>query len=249
MQTYLAYLLLGSGDVDQARKHCAEALNEALSLAQPYTIAHALIGATYIELYLGFPQRAEEPLTRLMSLAAEQHIAYYAAFGTLFRGLSLLIDGDAQDAIAWLDRGLIAYQNTSSSLYLPSFLMWLAAAHRRLGHHERGLETVDRALEIANRTEMRNDIVDMHRLRAELLLDCGDSSNADASFESALEAARMQGAKFAGLKAAASYATTLAHQGNRREAQQLLAPIHQSMVEGHDLRAYTDASALLRSLQ
>src|SRR5581483_454295 len=129
MRTYLAYVLLSLGDVDEARKNCQAALSEARQLAQPYSIAHALIAATYIDLYLGDPHRAEEPLTQLVSLAAEQRIAYYAAFGTLFDGLSHLARGRAERAIDVLTDGIAAYRATSSSLYMPSFMMWLASAH------------------------------------------------------------------------------------------------------------------------
>ncbi|MPZ44508.1 MAG: AAA family ATPase [Betaproteobacteria bacterium] len=248
MRAYLAYIALALGDAHQAQAHCEAALDEARSLRQPYSIAHALIAATYVALYLGRPERAEASLTQLVALADEQRIAYYAAFGTLFRGLSLLTAGDAPAAEEWLQRGIEAYRATSSTLYIPSFLLWLAQAQHCLRRETRALELVGEALELATQTGMCNDLADMYRLRGELQCLLGQPDKGVESLHAALALAARQDAKWAALKAATALARELHSRGERAQARELLARSHQAVQEGHDLAAYREASALLTAL-
>jgi predicted ATPase len=71
---------------------------------------------------------------------------------------------------------------------------------------------------------------------------------AEACFRRAIDVARGQGAKSSELRAATSLARLLADQGQRRQAQDRLAPIYGWFTEGFDTADLKDAKALLDEL-
>lgn len=248
MQTYLAYVLVYLGEVEAARAQCQAALAEARRLSQPYSITHALIGTIFLDLYLDFPEEAEAPLAELIALAAEHRIAYYAAFGSLFRGLSLVKRGDAQAAIDWLTRGIAAYRATSSALYLPSFTMWLAEAQAHAGHTDRALSLLGDALASMRSTGMRNDEAHVHRLRGEALLRMARVEEAERCFSTALAVAQRQDAKLLALTAATALARVWRDRGWRSKARQMLEPAHAQLRAAQGVNAYGQATEVLNTL-
>jgi predicted ATPase len=91
---------------------------------------------------------------------------------------------------------------------------------------------------------------ELHRLRAEILLDTdGDAvEEAEALFSRSLEIARRQKAKSFELRAATSLARLWQRQGKRDAARALLAPLYAWFTEGFDIRDLQDAKALLEDL-
>ena len=71
----------------------------------------------------------------------------------------------------------------------------------------------------------------------------------EACFEAALSLARQQGARSYELRAATSLARLRRDQGRRREALDLLAPVHAWFTEGFDTPDLKDAEALLAELR
>ena len=92
---------------------------------------------------------------------------------------------------------------------------------------------------------------ELHRLRAEILLDTDGNAveEAEALFGQALEIARRQEAKTFELRAATSLARLWQRQGKRDAARALLAPLYVWFTEGFDTRDLTDATALLEELR
>jgi class 3 adenylate cyclase/predicted ATPase len=248
MLTYLAYQLLYLGDVDQARRRCEEALEEARRLAQPYSLTHALIGAAYVSYYLGDVDNAMKHLAKLLALTAEHGIAYYGAIGTIFLGCCLAATERVEEGIRALEQGLEASRATGSALYLPSWLTMLANAHGKAERPERGLELVTEALQVLQVTGMRNDESEVHRVRGELLLASGDRHGAEASFLQALHVAQRQQAMLLALRAATLLARLWTDRGDRPRSRALLIPVYERIREGFDVPAVRHARALLHAL-
>ena len=105
---------------------------------------------------------------------------------------------------------------------------------------------------------------ELHRLRAEILLETVDSQQpalspvegsrvesektAEECFELALEIARRQEAKAFELRAATSLARLWQRQSKRNAARALLAPLYAWFTEGFDTRDLVEAKALLEEL-
>ena len=248
MKTYLAYLLLYLGDLDQAREAVQEALQQGHELKQPYSIAHALVGNIYLKMYLGYPADALGQLEQLQLITSEFRIDYYAAFGTMLRGACISEMGRAEEAIDLLNQGLAAYRATESGLYMPSFLAWIAKAHGRADRPGYGLKLLEEALEIINATNMRNDEAEIHRLRGELLVAIRDAQGAEKSFQQAMKVAAAQKAKVIALRAASDLAKLQCGEGKATEAHQLLGSALAKVTEGHDLPIFREATTLLNTL-
>ena len=91
---------------------------------------------------------------------------------------------------------------------------------------------------------------DLHRLRAEILLDMDGNAvqDAEALFGQSLEIARRQEAKTFELRAATGLARLWQRQGKRDDARDLLAPVYAWFTEGFDTRDLKEAKALLAEL-
>jgi class 3 adenylate cyclase/tetratricopeptide (TPR) repeat protein len=248
MLTYLGYALLYLGDVDQARARCGAALAEARRLSQPYSLTHALVAVTYVELYLGAPRAALDHLAELLALTVEHSIDYYTAVGTIFRGACLAAIGQEQESIEMLAQGLAAYKATESKLYLPSFLAMQAGAYGKAGQFEQGLKLISEAIELMQATETRNDEAELHRVRGQLLLGVDDIATAEASFRVALAVAQRQDAKFLALRAAVDLARICRDRGNLIEARELIAPAFGRITEGLDTPLVKEARTLIGAL-
>jgi predicted ATPase len=71
----------------------------------------------------------------------------------------------------------------------------------------------------------------------------------ETCFHQALALARQQQARSLELRAATSLSRLWQHQGKRREARELLAPIYDWFSEGFDLADLMDAKTLLEELE
>jgi predicted ATPase len=109
-----------------------------------------------------------------------------------------------------------------------------------------------RALGVARAEQQGQHYYDaeLHRLRAEILLDMDGNAalEAEALFGQSLEIARRQEAKTFELRAATSLARLWQRRGKRAAARDLLAPIYSWFTEGFDTRDLKDAQALLEDL-
>ena len=131
-----------------------------------------------------------------------------------------------------------------------SFLFFLAEGLRKVGRHDDALGAL--ALGVARAEQQGQHYYDaeLHRLRAEILLDMDGNAveEAEALFRQSLEIARRQEAKTFELRAATSLARLWRRQGKRDAAQALLAPLYAWFTEGFDTRDLKDAKTLLEEL-
>jgi predicted ATPase len=119
------------------------------------------------------------------------------------------------------------------------------------GRIEEGLSAAREALAVAEETDARYCEAELSRLEGELLLVSREpqETRAETSFRNAVAIARAQQAKSWELRAAASLARLLAHQGRREEARALLAPIYGWFTEGFDTADLKEAKGLLNGLR
>jgi predicted ATPase len=184
------------------------------------------------------------------------------ASGTILRGWVLTTQGQAEEGIAHIQQGLIAYRATGAALFWPFWLAMLAGAYGQVGQADEGLHTLDEALAQVDKTGERFWEAELHRLQGELLLIQGIGkgsahttlepsimAGAEASFQHALTVARRQQARSLELRAAMSLARLWQQQGKQAEARELLAPIYNWFTEGFDTADLMDAKTLLDALE
>jgi predicted ATPase len=147
-------------------------------------------------------------------------------------------------------RGVAEIRSTGARLALPLLLAELAmalAARGRAGEGEAMLDEGARELEATGQHCFGPEL---HRVRGELLVHGARDRRAEAEgwLGHALAAAREQKARSWELRAATSLAQAWADRGERRKAQDLLAPICGWFTEGFDTPDLRDARALLGRL-
>jgi predicted ATPase len=248
MQVYLSWSLMCMGRLRESKWHSAQALEEARRMAHAYTLAHALVGASFVTLTVESPEAGLVRLDELEPLLAEQGIAYYGAVGTLFRGWCLAQLGDAA-AERVLAAGMAAYRATGTALYLSGFLRMSAESHLHIGRNALAAVQLREAFAAMEATSQRWDEAELHRVQGRLLLAEGDASGADAAFQRAAAIARAQGASLWALRAATDLARLRAEKGARDQGQKVLEPAFDALdapVEAPDVRVARTLLAQLR---
>jgi predicted ATPase len=126
----------------------------------------------------------------------------------------------------------------------------LSDSFRKVARHNEALGILKLGLAQAEQQGQHYYDAELHRLRAEILLDMDGNAveEAEALFGHALEIARRQEAKTFELRAATSLARLWQRQGKRDAARALLAPIYAWFTEGFDTKDLKDAKALLAEL-
>ena len=187
---------------------------------------------------------------RLIALAEDLSYAMGMAVGRILRGAALTIIESDEVGMREMRTGLAAYLATGTRVEQPYYLTLLAEVMRTRGLVEEGLAILDEARDRVQETGERYFEAEIHRTRGALLLARRDAHimEATASYQRAIEIARMQGARSLELRASASLARPWRDQGKCAEARDLLAPIYGWFTEGFDTPILQDAKALLDEL-
>ncbi|HEY4043914.1 MAG TPA: hypothetical protein VGM32_18990, partial [Rhodopila sp.] len=124
---------------------------------------------------------------------------------------------------------------------------FLAEAMAVTGDLDSALDLIDEQIAQIERPgwEERIAYAEILRLRGWMLSLKGDLEGAEQNFLASLDWARRQQAKMWELRTSTSLARLWQSQGKRREAYELLAPVHGWFTEGFDTQDYLEAKALL----
>jgi len=208
----------------------------AQRLSQPFSLAYALDMAAELRQF-----RQEGPLTQacaeaLLALLADHGFAAREAEGMYFRGWALARQGQVEEGVVQMARGMAAWRATGAALGQSHQLALLAEAYSTAGLTAEGLRAVAEALAWVDTTGECYYVAEVHRIQGELLLRQAvpDAAQAEACFQQALAVARRQQARAWELRAAMSLARLWQQQGKRGEAWAVLAPIYGWFTEGFD---------------
>jgi TOMM system kinase/cyclase fusion protein len=248
--SYAAYVSWFLGYPDRALARIHAALSLAQELAHPLSLTSALNFAAWLHHYRREVQAVKERAEELLALSTEQGFTLWVASATIMRGWVLVEQGQGEEGMAQMRRGLTDWQASGAALTRPYFLSLLAEVYGNAGRAEEGLRVLAEALEVVHKTEQRIGEAELYRLKGELLLmqATADEHQADGCFHRALDIARQQQAKSWELRAAMSLSRLWQQQDKRAEAYDLLAPIYGWFTEGFDTADLQEAKALLEEL-
>ena len=249
-RAWLALSLAVLGYPGQALEQSNQAIAETDQLRHHNTTALVLCLRCSLAQFLRDHQAVAIHVAALLTLAAEQGFAYWAAIGQVFQGWVQAEAGEVTAGIVGMRRGLAACEATGAQAYVPYNLALLADMCRRVGDASQGRVLLDEAMARLARTGACYCEAELFRLDGELRLALPqpDQDSAEASFRRALEIARHQEARVVELRAAVSLARLWADCGNRQEALDLLVPIHGWFTDGHAVRDLIEAKQLLDAL-
>jgi predicted ATPase len=110
----------------------------------------------------------------LITLCADQGFPYFLANGTIQRGWALAEQGQGEEGIAQIRRGLTAMQATGAETARSYYVAQLAEAYGKGGQIEEGIAVLAEALAIVDKHGERCYEAELYRLAGELSLRMGE---------------------------------------------------------------------------
>jgi class 3 adenylate cyclase/tetratricopeptide (TPR) repeat protein len=238
------------GYPDRASALSGEALTMCREeIASPSNLALALYWDGMRKLFLHNWEAAYSGFEGAVRVAHENGYTAVLMVATIARDWAFARRGQLQQGLSqilqWLPK-LPGPDNLASVWSFMARVDICVAAKLR----PQGLEAVEEALAIAERTATRFNEAELRRLKGELLLVGTKATEEKAAecFRDAIEIARRQSARAWELRATTSLAQLLAKRGHRDEARVMLTEIYNWFTEGFDTADLKEAKALLNEL-
>jgi tetratricopeptide (TPR) repeat protein len=131
--SYRSFALWLLGFPEAARTDIEHALKNARTIGQAATLMHTLAHAPWTHFWIGNYNVADTLIEEIIALANEKGALLWKACGMMHRGILLALTGKASDAVQMITSGIAAHRSTGSTLWMPSFLSYLARAYAELG--------------------------------------------------------------------------------------------------------------------
>jgi DNA-binding winged helix-turn-helix (wHTH) protein/tetratricopeptide (TPR) repeat protein len=254
---FLSWTLWRLGYADQALHSSRAAVALARQLAHVHSVAWALHFAAVLHGLRGAWGATHAWAEELLTVAAEQGLAFWLPLGTFDQGWALVGQGQYAEGIARMRQGITGLRATGSQLGQSGLLRTLAEAVARMGEIQEGRRILAEAFTVAHHNGEAYDEVELWRAKGALTLaQCSAQSlmsdaasgavqEAEGYFLHAIEMARQQSAKSLELRAVMSLSRLWHSQGRREEARQILTEIYGWFTEGFDTEDVQEATALL----
>ena len=186
-----------------------------------------------------------------MGLSERLGFPLWLGLGRVLRGWARVESGEGEAGIAEMQQAMVELAGLGSGIAAPWLHLWLAEGLRKVGRHDEALGALGLGVAQAEQQGQHFYDAELHRLRAEILLDTDGNAGeeAEALFGRSLEIARRQEAKTFELRAATSLARLWQRQGKRAAARALLAPLYAWFTEGFDTGDLVAARKLLDELE
>ncbi len=237
-----------AGYPDRAHTRADEALQLAMRLGRPYSIAFALQYVVSVAHLRRSYESSRIHAESLRTVAEENGFPIWQACGTASMGRIFMEDGDWTQGDLLMREGLTQARAAGGELiylYLLSLYAEACVLHRKIAEGTRALDELSQGVQ---KTDMRMLETEVHRLRGELiLLDDSDAGKAEELFRTALRLAAAQGAKSWELRAASSLARLMLNQGRRDEARTIIEPVYNFFTEGFTTGDLREARSLLET--
>jgi predicted ATPase len=172
-------------------------MNEAISLANQLSDAHAVAQALYLSVTLAYYERNYSEVERLGSdlieLSTRQTFGFYLPVGEILRGWVRSISGGTADGLASIEDGIRSIRSTDSMLTLPYWLAIKAEALHLVGRTSEALQAISEAEALVERSKERAWCAELHRLQGVLFAAMGaDEARIEAAFCQAIRTAKWQ---------------------------------------------------------
>jgi predicted ATPase len=184
------------------------------------------------------------------SVGAEKDAVLRRAQGKIQRGCVYSLTGKAAEAAEIIASGLVEFQATGATYFVPFYLSCLARAQAQLRQFDSARRAISNAIAAIETTGEHWWESEVHRVAGEieLMLPSPDRAKAESDFNHALAVAVKQRAKSWELRAATSLARLWRGEGKTWQARELLAPVHGWFTEGFETLDLREARSLLSEL-
>ncbi|MDA8017978.1 MAG: protein kinase [Thermoanaerobaculia bacterium] len=163
----LALVLWHLGEVEEARRHSREALEQAERLGHAYSRAFAHAWAARLHQSLGEAEEVRKHAGVVLELSQEKGF-FWITQGLFFLGAAEVMGEPGDESIARMLEGLDHYRRAGARLSTTYMLAQIADAHLRSGHRDEAQSLLDEALEESERGGERYWRPELLRLTASL---------------------------------------------------------------------------------
>jgi len=250
-RAYLGLVLWFLGYPEQAVAQCEKTLKMARELQHPFSLALALAFSAYVRQHLRDAKATALLATETITVSEEQGFPFWAHQEAILLGWALAEQGQVEEGMTRLCRGLEEYTKMGSGLACPWFLGLKAEVKLKVGDPDRALSIVDEAAQKSDEIGDFSYLAEIYRLKGTITLaKLGDKAAGDveALYQESLAVARKQGARSWELRTATDLAILWQQQKRVQEARDLLRTIYDGFEEGfetHDLKRARDLLAEL----
>ncbi|HME71157.1 MAG TPA: adenylate/guanylate cyclase domain-containing protein [Myxococcota bacterium] len=247
---FAAWCQVYLGHPDRASGLSEAAVALAKQVGHPLSLADALLHAGLVHSERGELDRMRERAEEVVGLSEQLGFPLYLGMGRFVRGWERVKSGEGEAGLAEMQQALVELAGIGSGIGAPGFLSVLAEGLLKVGRHADALGALSLGVAQAGQQGQHFWDAELHRLRAEILLDKNGNaaSEAEALFRQSIEIAQRQEAKTFELRAATRLARLWQRQGKRDAAHALLAPLYAWFTEGFGTRDLKEAKALLDAL-
>jgi predicted ATPase len=244
----IAFWLLGYPQAALADNQ--QAINIAREVGHSATLMYVLNFSIWIHILCGNYAAANALLGEFIPLKDRTGSLFWAAWGKAQEGCILALSGKALEAVRTITAGVTAMRSTGTSMWMPVWLSYLARASAEIGKFDEVSRCVGEGISMVETTKERWYEAELNRVAGEIVLLSPepDRTKAEAYFARALAVARKQQAKSWEIRAATSMARLWRDAGRRRQARDLLAPVHGWFREGLETLDLKEARRLLDEL-
>ena len=249
--SYLALTTWQLGEVERARELIDTANQRAAKIGHGPSKAIPLYWMSYLEILRGDPKAAlctAEALAALGQAHAMTHFSNMAELNIAWAHGRL---ADPAVGCSQFQKAFEAHLDHGFRIGAGFYTGLLAELEAETLGAERGLARIDEALLLADQVEYRCDLAFLHRLRGEILLkvDPGKPAPAEEAFQTAVAAAKQQGARSLGLQAAVSLAKLYQSTSRPADAHAVLAPALEGFSPRPEMPEIAEAQALLVAIE
>jgi predicted ATPase/class 3 adenylate cyclase len=240
------------GHADMAIRRMDAAIQRADAISHPHSQAYASYYASILHALRGEFPTAQGHAERCLTLSEEHGFRQWRGLARAIRGICVTLLAPSSGALEEIRVALDEYRSAGYQLGITALYVLLCPA-LLIGHdYEAALELIEQGLATTRLNSERIFEAELYRLKARALLvrgAPGAKTEAQSLLDQALTTARSQHAKALELRTAMDRAALGIDQGRRKEALDVLAPIHASFTEGFDTQDLKQAKALLDQLR
>ncbi len=240
------------GHVDTAIARMDAAIQRADDIGHPHSQAYACYYASVLHALRGEFLTAQGYAERCLALSEEHGFQQWRGLARPFRDICVTLLDPSSSTLEDIRTALDEYRGAGYQLGITAHYVLLCPALLLGQKYEPALELIEQGLATASRNSERIFEAELYRLKARTLLLRGGpdaGTEAQSLLDQALTTAGNQHAKSLELRAAMDLAALWSDQGMRKEALDLLAPVHAWFTEGFDTQDLKQAKALLDQLR
>jgi predicted ATPase/class 3 adenylate cyclase len=210
--------------------------------------AFALAASLLLHAYNLDVDGTAEAAQALRRLAKQENFEIWTPFAKMFNGWVRVERGDAVQGIEETREGIREWQATGSYLNQTITMGMLALALWKAGKADEALHTLNAEIAASEEREELQFAPELHRLKAEILLERAQVAESEASFERARTLAKQQGARMLELRATTSLGRLFEQTGRADMARKMLEEVYDTFTEGFATRDLREARVLLGRL-